>query len=465
MTFHRRRRMRVLLLLFAIAVALAGASCRRAISDQEKQTRAELRQALREHAFEKAEELARRLVDVHPHENGGWERLVHAQLGRRDFATAKQSVAHWRSSVRKPSAKLEEFAGDISAEVQDSVGALRAWQRALIANPKQTRLLRKVARVQNAEHRWADEADALTALLALAENGEDRMARALCFRRLRRWPEALDDFRRAQELAPDDPDVRRGVKLFERLSKFLGEIRELDARIAITPTDDQLLADRALLFLRGEDSELALEDAEAAARIAPWAMRPRIFQAVALLQLGRGSETEKLHVDPGLRLDALSSEFLQSMGRLDSDISVERSNAELYVARAWQLNDAGQPTLALEDTAAALRFHPNSAGAHAESAYALAKLGRGDEAFERVKRATELDQNFSTAWHYRGELEMARGDFVAAVDSLTRALAINQTPAALEKREACYRHIGLFAKAEEDHRAWETLNAHTSTSQ
>ncbi len=291
------------------------------------------------------------------------------------------------------------------------------------------------------------------------------MARALCFRRLRHWPEALDDFRRAQELVPDDPDVRRGVKLFERLSKFLGEIRELDARIAVTPTDDQLLADRALLFLRGEDSDLALEDAEAAARIAPWAMRPRIFQAIALLQLGRGSETEKLHIDPGLRLDALSSEFLQSVGRLDSDILVERSNAELYVARAWQLNDAGQPTLALEDTATALRFDPNSAGAHAESAYALAKLGRGDEAFERIKRATELDQNFSTAWHYRGELEMVRGDFVAAVESLTRALAINQTPAALEKREACYRHIGLLAKAEEDQRALETLNANASTSQ
>ncbi len=62
-------------------------------------------------------------------------------------------------------------------------------------------------------------------------------------------------------------------------------------------------------------------------------------------------------------------------------------------------------------------------------------------------------------------LLMARGDFVAAVESLSRAIAINQTPAALEKREQCYRHIGLFAKAEEDHRAIDALNGHASPQQ
>ena len=48
-------------------------------------------------------------------------------------------------------------------------------------------------------------------------------------------------------VAPDDPEVHRGVKLFERLGKFLAEIRELDARIALAPDDDQTIADRAML--------------------------------------------------------------------------------------------------------------------------------------------------------------------------------------------------------------------------
>jgi tetratricopeptide (TPR) repeat protein len=106
----------------------------------------------------------------------------------------------------------------------------------------------------------------------------------------------------------------------------------------------------------------------------------------------------------------------------------------------------------------AQRLEPKSAGAFAEAAYALAKLERTDEALEQVKQATELDANYSTAWHYRGELEMNRGDCMAAIESLTRALAISLTAAALQKREECYVKVGLLAKAEEDHRALEALN-------
>jgi tetratricopeptide (TPR) repeat protein len=152
-------------------------------------------------------------------------------------------------------------------------------------------------------------------------------------------------------------------------------------------------------------------------------------------------------------------EFLETVARLDSEIAAERNNAELYAARAWQLNDIAQPRLALRDAEAALQLDAKSAGALAEMAYAVAKLGRTDEAFDDVKRATEADPNFSTAWQYRGELEMQRGAFVDAVESLTHALAINQTTAALQKREECYRRLALFAKAEQDHRALEELTA------
>lgn len=458
MTFPPRRVLRRISLLSLAAVAFACASCQRALTPEEKQTRAELRQALREQSFAQAEELAQRVVESAPRENGAWQRLLHAQLGLRDFASAKQSLARWRAAVRQPSAKLAEFTGDIAAEEGDPALALQSWQKSLTEHPWNTRLLRKVAQLHRAQHAWREEEAALTSLLHLEENAADRMVRAFCRRRLHRWDEAVDDSRRAQELAPDDPDVRRGAKLFQRLSKFLAEMRELDRRLASTPADDQLLADRALLFLRADDPELALADSEAAAKSATWAVRPRLFQAIALQQLGRAANAGKLGVDAGLRLDNLSAEFLQTISRLDSDISVERANAELYVSRAWQLNDIGQPTLAHEDSETALRFDPNSAGAHAEGAYALMKLGRAEEALARIQRATALDPNFSTAWHYRGELEMVHGDFVGAIESLTRALAINQTPAALQKREECYRQVGLFTKAEEDHRAYETLN-------
>ncbi|MFN2476764.1 MAG: tetratricopeptide repeat protein [Chthoniobacterales bacterium] len=457
MSFRARRSTRLFILTVAAAGSLTVTGCHRALSPEEKQTRAELRQALHDHDYARAEQLARQVVATRPRENGAWERLVHAQLGQGNVAGVKETLGRWRVAVHKPSAKLAEVTGDIAASEKEYAAATASWERALLANPYQPALLRKLARMQNTQGHWAEESKTLTSLIKLEDRADAHLARAMSFRRQHRWPEALQDFRRAQEMAPEDPEVQRLANVFGRISKLLAEMKELDSRLAVTPHDDQLLADRALLFLRAEDPELAREDAESAAKTAPWSVRPRLLQAIAFLQMGNVAEAEQLHVDPALRLERLSSEFLQTVSRLDSEISVERSNAELYVARAWQLNDCGQPMLALEDAESALRFDAKSAGAHAESAYALAKLGRADEALDRVRRATELDPNYSTAWHYRGELEMARGDFVGAVDSLSRALAINQTPAALQKREACYRQIGLLTKAEEDHRVLEKL--------
>ncbi|MDP9003521.1 MAG: hypothetical protein M3N12_01880, partial [Verrucomicrobiota bacterium] len=183
---------------------------------------------------------------------------------------------------------------------------------------------------------------------------------------------------------------------------------------------------------------------------------------MALIELGRSDECEKLAVQKFIRLDTLSPEFLETISRLDSEISVERSNAELYVARAWQLNEIGQPALALQDAENAARLDQKSAGACAECSYALMKLGRAQEALVQIKRATELDPNFDTAWQYRGELEMERGETLSAIESLSHALDTSQTAIALQKREQCYRRLGLLVKAEQDHRALEELNARTS---
>jgi tetratricopeptide (TPR) repeat protein len=294
------------------------------------------------------------------------------------------------------------------------------------------------------------------------DNAVARINRALCLRRLHRWPDSFEDLKRAQAQAPDDPEVQRGGALLEKLGRILGEIREVDSALALSPGDPGLLADRALLFLRSEDYELALEDAEAAARSGIWAMRPKLFQALALIDLGRAAECEKLAVHNLIRLESLTPEFLETMGRLDSEISAERNNAELYVARAWQLNEISQPALALQDADTAARLDPKASGAFAEASYALTKLGRAPEALQQIRHATELDPDFATAWQYRGELEMARGETLSAIDSFTHALEPNQTALALQKREQCYRRLGLIVKAEQDRRALEELTARAS---
>ena len=49
-------------------------------------------------------------------------------------------------------------------------------------------------------------------------------------------------------------------------------------------------------FLRCGDAELALDDAKKAADLAPWAVRPKLFQGIALADLNRVRERERLAI-------------------------------------------------------------------------------------------------------------------------------------------------------------------------
>jgi tetratricopeptide (TPR) repeat protein len=438
-------------------IILALPACHRAGPKEEKALRAELRKAIDEQNYRHAVELARRHLKLKPRDNGTWDRLVRAQFALHDLPAVSQSLDDWRNAVPEPSLNLDEYAGDYAAAKMDDAWAIAAWKKVADADPKNVRIWEKIARLEKRKQFWTKEETAWTAIINTQESAVARINRALCRRRLHRWHDAFEDLEKAQALAPDDPEVQRGAKLLERIGKSLNEIRELDSALAISPNDTGLLTDRALLFLRADDPQLALEDAEAAGKIGTWAVRPKLFQALALIALGRSDECEKLGVNKTIRLEALMSEFIETVGRLDSEISAERNNAELYVSRAWQLNEINQPALALQDAQMAARLDPKAAGASAEASYALTKLGRVPEALEQIKRATELDPNFSTAWQYRGELEMARGEILSAVDSLTHSLEANQTAVALEKREQCYRRLGLLIKAEQDRKAREEL--------
>jgi tetratricopeptide (TPR) repeat protein len=443
--------------LAAGLIILAVPACHRAGSKEEKTLRADLQKAIDQQAYARAVERARSHLKLKPQDNGTWDRLVRAEFGLHDLPAVSQTLDDWRNTVPDPSLNLDEYAGDYAAAKSDDAWALAAWKRVADADPKNVRVWEKIARVEKRNHFWTKEETAWTAIISLQENAVAHINRALCRRRLHRWRDAFEDLDKARALAPDDPEVQRGAKLLERIGKSLNEIRELDSALAISPTDVGLLTDRALLFLRADDPELALEDAEAAGKIGTWAVRPKLFQALALIALGRPDECEKLGVNKTIRLETLTSEFLETIGRLDSEISAERNNAELYASRSWQLNEIGQPVLALQDAQTAMQFDAKSAGACAEASYALTKLGRAEEALQQIEHATQLDPNFATAWQYRGELEMARGELLSAIDSLTHSLETTQTVTALQKREQCYRRLGLLANAEQDRKAREEL--------
>ena len=455
MNFSRPNR-HLLRLLLALALLL-DSGCRRSISPTEQRARSEVQQALQKRAFAQAVAPARQVLQFASHDNGAWARLAQAQFGLRDLAALRQTLEQWQRAVRTTSAKYDEYRGDLARIEGRKSDALAAWTHAVAGKDRRTRVFRKIARLEQAERHWPEAAAAWTRAMKNRPTASTLRQRAICYRHLHSWDAALADLQKAAQLAPQDGPVKNDLARLDRLGKFLAEVRDLDRDLTSSPNDMALLADRALLFLRADDAALALDDATRAAQLAPQAVRPKLFRAMAERRLGRKATAAAALTR--LRLESLSSDFLQTIRRLDDQLAVEPKSVDLLTNRAWQLNEIGQPALALADAEAARQADPKSAGAAAEASYALAKLKRPADAYRQIKEATELDPNFSTAWQYRGELEMNGGDYLAAAESLSRALAINQTAGALAKREECYRKLGLLAKAEDDHRTREQLSA------
>jgi tetratricopeptide (TPR) repeat protein len=451
-----RAKLQAFVAVILIALLLG---CRKQPPPEDEVLRAQLARELRQHSYETALPMARRLTQLAPLDNRAWKQLAQAQFHLRDLEGVGQTLREWRNTIATPDPRLTEYEGDLAKQKHDFARARKAWENVLAVQPKNRRVLKKIALLAQNQRHWPQAIAAWSRLLKVQDDGVAWIKLAVCQRRLRDWDHAFQDWHRAQHLASDEPEVRRWSKIFEKLSKFLDQIRELDAKVTAAPNDAGLLADRALLLLRAGDPELALDDCEMATALAPWAVRPKLFQAIALIELNRAAECERLSIRQPFRLEMLTPEFLETMSRLDSAISVEQTNPDHYAARSWQLNEIGQPMLALQDAETAARLDQKSASACAEVSYSLMKLGRPKEALEKIRQATELDPNLASAWQYRGELEMAEGSTLAAIDSFSRALAIEKTVAGLQKREECYRRVGLPARAEEDRRALEQLTS------
>ena len=330
---------------------------------------------------------------------------------------------------------------------------------ALGANPRHLRVLIKVARVEQRQHHWLEADTAWSAALAMQVRRKDSRNAAFCRHICITGPKRSPICSERRSWARRKPEVLRCAKLFDQLAKFLAENRNPDAQLAVSPNDHALLTDRSLLFLRSEDFEMALEDAEAAAKLAPWAIRPKLFAGIALIRLGRIGEAEKRLIRKSFRIEVLTPRVHRNNQPGWTQNFRRAKNAELYATRAWHLNMSANPPWRCRMQRSAAQLDPKSASAHAEKSYAFMKLGQAEKAFEEIQHATTLDSNYATAWQYRGELEMEQQNYLAAVESLSRALAVNQTITALEKREACYRTLGWSIKADEDQRMLEKLGA------
>ena len=445
---------------FAIAVLilLAGSVFSATETAQLQQLREQLKNAQDAEDKPAIIELSQRIVAIAPSDSSTWDTLAQTQLASEELDGLQRTLNAWQKAFKKPPAAIEDFRAGLCFKRKDYPCAERHWLAFIATKPPRADIATNydnLAELCATQSRWADHAAYRTKAITAQDTAARRVLRAVAYLRLHNWDAAYADMAKANKMDATDPQVKEWLPEFERLQKFLPQIKALDAQIAKLPNDGALLLERARVFILAGRPLLAINDAEHAFKLQPASMRARIELAEALLDAGEADDAAKLEVDRYLRRGEdkhVNEQTLQELKTLDARLSANPRDADALVARGKILRQLRQFTLALADANAALTINDKSAAAHFEAAQDLNGLDRQKEALSHARLATELDPHDSNIWFFRGVLERQRADFAGAVASQTRSIEISESLGALSEREQCQRRIGKTAEADADQR-------------
>ena len=410
-------------------------------------------------------ELSRRIVEIAPKDSETWDTLAQTQLESEELDGLERTLDAWQKAFPRAPAAIEDFRAGLCFKRKDYQCAEQHWLAFIATKPPRADAATdydNLAEASAAQARWVDHAAYRAKAIAAQDTAARRVLRAVALLRLHSWDAAYAEMAKANKMDATDPKVKEWLPEFERLQKFLPQIRTLDAQIAKSPSDVGLLLERARVFILAGRPLLAIDDAEHAFKLQPASMRARIGLAEALLDAGQAEDAAKLEVDRYLRRGEdkhVSDQALRELGTLDARLSANPKDADALVARTRILGNLRQFTLALADANAALAINDKSAAAHFEAAQDLDGLDRQKEALLHAHIATELDPNNSNMWFFRGMLERQRADFAGAVASQTRSIEISESLGALSEREQCQRRMGKTAEADADLRRIQELKA------
>ncbi len=408
-------------------------------------------------------ELSQRIVSVAPNDSNTWDTLAQTQLESEELDGLERTLESWQKAFKRPSAAIEDFRAGLCFNRKDYQCAEQHWLAFIATKPPRTDVATdydNLAELCAEQARWTDHATYRTKAIAAQDTAARRVLRAVALLRLHNWDAAYADMAKANKMDATDSQVKEWLPEFERLQKFLPQIKALDAQIAKSPNDVALLLGRARVFILASRPLLAIDDAGRAFKLQPASMRARVELAEAMLDAGQAENAAKLDVDRYLRRGEdkhVSDEALRQLGTLDARLSANPKDADALVERAGILRGLRQFTLALADANAALAIDDKSAAAQFEAAQDLDGLDRQKEALLHARIATELSSRDSNMWFFRGVLERQRADFTGAVASQTRAIEISESLVALTEREQCERRIGKTAEADADLRRIQQL--------
>jgi len=289
----------------AVLILLAGSAFGATEGPDLHQLRDQLKKAQEAEDKPAIIELSQRIVATSPNDSGTWDTLAQTQLESEDLDGLERTLDAWQKAFKKPPAAIEDFRAGLCFKRKDYQCAEKHWLAFIATKPPRADVATdydNLAEISAARSRWADHAAYRTKAIAAQDTATRRVLRAVAFLRLHKWDATYADMAKANKMDATDAQVKEWLPEFERLQKFLPQIKALDAQIAKSPNDVALLLERARVFILAGRPLLAIDDAERVFKLQPESMQARIQLAEALLDAGQAEDAVKLDIDRYLRL-------------------------------------------------------------------------------------------------------------------------------------------------------------------
>jgi len=236
---------------------------------------------------------------------------------------------------------------------------------------------------------------------------------------------ALENYERAQKLAPQDPVIYddRGAALV-LLRRNEEAVADFNRALALNRADTSALSNRATVYLRTERPELAIVDLTEVIRAEP-ANTKAIY--------ARGTAYEQRNA-----LDQAVEDY-RSAARLDpSFIPAYEALGEILARR--------DPQAALAEFGEAIRRDPQSPALRSRAILYLS-LRQFEPALKDFDAAIANDGSDNITYLDRGVTEQQLGDLKDAIKDYTRSLELETTAPALIDRGSAYTRSGDPKKA------------------
>jgi tetratricopeptide (TPR) repeat protein len=200
-------------------------------------------------------ELSQRIVAIAPTDSGTWDTLAQTQLESEDLDDLERTLDAWQKAFKKPPAAIEDFRAGMCFKRKDYPCAEKHWLAFIATKPPRADLATtydNLAEICAEQARWADHAAYRVKAIAAQDTAARRALHAVALLRLHNWDAAYADMAKANKMDATDSQVKEWLPEFERLQKFLPQIKTLDAQIAKSSNDPAvagLLLERVRVFI------------------------------------------------------------------------------------------------------------------------------------------------------------------------------------------------------------------------